>query len=136
MKRAYPVIIYKKEEGEAYHTVYIPDFNGTTQGETLVECIEMARDVMGLYGMEIIEQKIEFPIPFSEKNKYAFDDESLEIEYETLVDIDFLEYKKRLENRAVKKTLTIPYWMNEAAEKAGINFSKTLQEAIEEKIAK
>lgn len=48
----------------------------------------------------------------------------------TWVDVDFAEYRKKVDNRAVKKNCTIPYWLNVKAEKAGINFSKVLQEAL------
>jgi hypothetical protein len=45
-----------------------------------------------------------------------------------------LAYRKKYNNRAVKKTLSIPEWLNEAASKAGINFSQTLQDALKEKL--
>ena len=48
----------------------------------------------------------------------------------TLVDVDFTEYRRKADNRAVKKNCTIPYWLNVEAEKAGINYSKVLQDAI------
>lgn len=48
----------------------------------------------------------------------------------TLVDVDFAEYRKKVDNKAVKKNCTIPYWLNVEAEKAGINYSKVLQEAL------
>ena len=48
----------------------------------------------------------------------------------TLVDVDFVEYRRKVDNKAVKKNCTIPYWMNVEAEKAGINYSKLLQDAI------
>ncbi len=54
--------------------------------------------------------------------------------YKTLVDIDLDEYKKRLMNKAVKKTLSIPYYLNERAENEGINFSRVLQDALKENL--
>ena len=48
----------------------------------------------------------------------------------TLVDVDFTEYRKRVDNKAVKKNCTIPYWMSVEADKAGINYSRVLQDAI------
>jgi post-segregation antitoxin (ccd killing protein) len=50
------------------------------------------------------------------------------------VDVDFIAYRKANENRAVKKTLTIPSWLNAEAEKAGINFSRVLQDALMQKL--
>ncbi|MCK9217987.1 MAG: HicB family protein, partial [Firmicutes bacterium] len=48
----------------------------------------------------------------------------------TLVDIDFDEYRRKHDNRSVRKNCTIPSWLNEEAIKAEINFSKVLQEAL------
>lgn len=47
---------------------------------------------------------------------------------------DTIEYAKMHNNRAVKKTLTIPEWLNEAATRAGINYSQVLQEALMRKL--
>ena len=47
---------------------------------------------------------------------------------------DTISYAKRFNNRAVKKTLTIPEWLNEAATSAGINFSQVLQDALKERL--
>ena len=48
----------------------------------------------------------------------------------TLVDVDFVDYRKRVDNRAVKKNCTIPYWLSVEAEKIGINYSRILQDAL------
>lgn len=48
----------------------------------------------------------------------------------TLIDVNFIEYRKKVDNKAVKKNCTIPYWLSVESEKAGINYSKVLQEAI------
>ena len=52
----------------------------------------------------------------------------------TMVDVDFTEYRRKHDNRMVKKNCTIPYYLNVEAEKLGINFSKVLQEALMQKI--
>ncbi|TCU72812.1 putative RNase H-like HicB family nuclease [Tissierella praeacuta] len=134
MKKVYPVIIYKKEANEEYHVVYVPDLDKTTQGEDIVECIEMARDLIGITLVGLEEDNKAIPEPFTNNNLYAFNDEGFEVEFKTIVDIDVELYKKRLQNRSVKKTLTIPYYLNEAAEKEGINFSQLLQEALKDKL--
>ncbi len=54
----------------------------------------------------------------------------------TLVDVDFAEYRKRVDQRAVKKNCTIPYWMSVEADKAGINYSRVLQEALSKILGK
>jgi hypothetical protein len=55
-------------------------------------------------------------------------------EFVTLISCDTIEYRKFHDNRAVKKTLSIPSWLNEMAEKAGINFSGTLQDALKKQL--
>ena len=134
MRTAYPIIIFKKELDEKYHLVYIPDLDSTTQGEDLFECMEMARDLIGITWIDYTEDDKEFPKAFSSKRKYPFD-EKMDIELESIVEIDFNEYKNRLENKRVKKTLSIPYNLNRLAEQSGINFSKVLTEALEKELS-
>ena len=55
-------------------------------------------------------------------------------EFATLVACDTVEYRKLRDNRAVKKTLSIPAWLNAMAERDGINFSGVLQEALKQKL--
>lgn len=123
MKKAYPIII-KEEEGDYY--VRIPDFNIGTQGEDVADAIAMARDAIGLVGIDMEDEKKELP------NPYSITEESEEGDIVTLVDVDFAEYRRKNDNRAVKKNLTIPSWLNEEANKAGINFSRILQDALME----
>lgn len=130
-KTVYPFVIYEKQKGEQYYTVYVPDFDEYTQGEDLAECITMARDLIELMGVNLMDVKKEIPKPFSKK----IIDNGLKVEYESIVDVDFESYKKKLANLSVKKNCTIPFWLNEKAESQGINFSKVLQDALLEKIS-
>ena len=125
MKEAYPIVISKEKED---YYVFIPDFNISTQGKSVVDSIAMARDAIGLMGIDMENNGKPLPKPYSVKI------EAGENDIVTLVDIDFTEYRKKVDNRAVKKNCTIPYWLNEEAEKAGINFSKVLQEALMQKL--
>lgn len=121
MKEAYPIIV--SEEKDSYY-VSIPDFDIATQGTSIADSIAMARDAIGLMGIDMEDEGKELPKPSSVQVKRNQDD------LVTFVDVDFTEYRKRVDNRAVKKNCTIPYWLNVEAEKAGINFSKVLQEAL------
>ena len=82
--------------------------------------MEMARDAIGLMGIDLMDDGKLIPEP----NSVKFDTKEGDIA--TLVDVDFVEYRKK----AVKKNCTIPYWMSVEAEKVGINYSKLLQDAI------
>ena len=121
-RRAYPIVISKEDDGFFY--VEIPDFDIATQGEDVVDAMEMARDAIGLMGIDLMDDGKLIPEPHSVK----FDTKEGDIA--TLVDVDFVEYRKKVDNKAVKKNCTIPYWMSVEAEKVGINYSKLLQDAI------
>ena len=121
MKGAYPIIISKTKDG---YYVEIPDFDIGTQGATVPDAMEMARDAIGLMGIDYQDEGKELPLA----NSHSFETNADDIV--TLVDVDFSEYRKKVDNRAVKKNCTIPYWLNVEAEKAGINYSKVLQEAL------
>ena len=125
MKGAYPILISNEEDG---YFVSIPDFGIETQGSSIPDAMEMARDAIGLMGIDYEDDGEKIPEP----NRIPF--EKTEGDIETLVDVDFTEYRRKVDRRAVKKNCTLPNWMNVEAEKAGLNFSKLLQEAIAEKL--
>lgn len=122
MKQAYPVIINKDKD---FFVASIPDFETGTQGESLAEAIEMARDAIGMCGCYMQDEKKDIPIPTDIGNVTKEASDIL-----TLVDVDFDEYRKKHEMRTVRKNVTIPSWLNEEAESANINFSALLQKAI------
>ena len=122
MKQAYPVIITKDKD---FFVASIPDFETGTQGESLAEAIEMARDAIGMCGCYMQDEKNDIPIPTDIGNVTKEASDIL-----TLVDVDFDEYRKKHEMRTVRKNVTIPSWLNEEAESANINFSALLQKAI------
>ena len=122
MKQAYPVIITKDKD---FFVASIPDFETGTQGESLAEAIEMARDAIGMCGCYMQDEKKDIPIPTDIGNVTTEASDIL-----TLVDVDFDEYRKKHEMRTVRKNVTIPSWLNEEAESANINFSALLQKAI------
>ena len=123
MKAAYPIVL---TQGEQFMVVYIPDFEINTQGRDLTEAMAMARDAIGLMGIDMEDEKEPLPLPSALPAVAAAHPEAVV----TLVDVDFTAYRKANDNRSVKKTLSIPSWLNVEAEKAGINFSRTLQEAL------
>lgn len=120
-KGAYPIVLKRTDDG---YYVDIPDFDSGTQGESIANAMEMARDVIGLLGIDLEDENKELPKPYSKEFATEKDD------IVTLVDIDFSEYRKKVDNRAIKKNCTIPYWLSIEADKAGINYSRLLQEAI------
>ena len=122
---AYPISI--TQEGTDY-IVYIPDFDINTSGGSIAEAMFMARDAIGIMGLQLEDEGKGLPEPGSAGWMGKSD-------IETFVDIDFGEYRKKHDNRMVKKNCTIPYYLNVEAEKRGINFSRLLQEALLQKIS-
>jgi len=127
MKLAYPVVISK---GKSFYIVSIPDCEIDTQGKDLIEAIEMARDAISIWCIEKQDAGRQLPIP-SELSSIKCEPNDIL----TLVDADLEAYRRILDNRTVRKNLTIPSWLNEKAEKAGINFSQTLQKALKENLS-
>ncbi len=134
--RAYPTFI---AQNDSIYLVYIPDMEIYTEGKTIANAIEMARDAIGLKAMDYEDDGKELPEPSSYSTAIDLAARDADVfDYSkgilTLVDVDVDEYRKKIRNRAVKKNCTIPYWLCEQAEQAGINFSKVLQEALSEKL--
>ena len=126
MKTVYPVIF--TPDGEWY-VVDVPDFDISTQGENLADAIDMARDAINLMGVTLQDEGRPVPEPSPVSAVTAKEGQIV-----SLVDCDFDEYRKFLENRSVKKNCTLPSWLNKKAEAAQINFSAVLQEALIEKL--
>lgn len=126
MAVVYPVILSREANG---YFVTIPDFDANTEGETLEDAIFMARDAIGILGIEMEDEGEQLPKPFSRTYEKELGDQ------EALIDIDFEDYRKKHDNRTVKKNCTIPYYLNAQAEKAGINFSRLLQDALKRELS-
>ncbi len=126
-KYAYPAVF--TAENNSY-SVSFPDIDGClTFGETIPEAIEMAEDALCLMLYDLEEEGSEIPKPSDAKELKVNNNE-----FVTMIACDTVEYRKYYDNKAVKKTLTVPNWMNTLAEKAGINFSQVLQEALAQKL--
>lgn len=124
MKYVYPAV-FTREEGTAYRVV-VPDLPGcVTYGDDLADTIEMGRDAIAMWLCDAEAKYEAVPAP-SEISAIDHDSES----FINLIDVDTEEYRQQNDTRAVKKTLTIPAWLNSRAEKAGVNFSQVLQEAL------
>lgn len=127
-KLFYPAIFHVAEEGGFWIT--FPDLpECMTQGDNMQEAYEMAVDALGLALVSREQEKLEIPTA-SELNNISVEKD----EYCVIIEFDMLAYKKRTNSKVVKKTLSIPEWLNEAATAAGVNFSQVLQEALMQKI--
>ena len=127
-KYIYPAI-FTPEDGDGF-SVRFPDIDGCfTSGEDLADALKMANDALAVMLVHYEDEKKPIPAPS--------DILSINLkrnEFSSLICTDTIAYRHTLNNKAVKKTLSIPAWLNDAATAAGINFSQTLQEALMAKI--
>jgi predicted RNase H-like HicB family nuclease len=123
-KYVYPAIFTKENDGK--YSVLFPDLEGCiTGGDNMADALEMAEDALCLmlYDMEMDEKNI--PLPSDGKTIKVKSNDIV-----SLVRCDTEAYHRYYENKSVKKTLSIPAWLNKQAERANINFSGVLQEAL------
>lgn len=126
-KLFYPAVFHKAEEGGFW--VSFPDFPECfTEGNDITQAYEMAVEALGLALVSRKEENEEIPAS-TEIDKLDSEDGTL-----VIVEFDMLEYQKKHNSRAVKKTLSIPEWLNEEATAMGVNFSQVLQEALINKV--
>ena len=125
-KYFYPAIFTEEKNGNI--TVYFPDLEGcSTYGHDIIDALAMAGDSLSLmlYDMEEDNDPIPEPTPLQDlkvkKGSFA-----------SYISVDTMEYRKKFHNRAVKKTLSVPEWLNESATAAGLNFSQILQEGLKQ----
>lgn len=148
MKVIYPVLFY--EEKEKGYSVFVPDLenalntSATTCGKTLEEAIQMAEDLIAGLILDVIEEGNKIP-KASKIEKLSFEEfeNNLKIEnwnyvskFKTYVVVDISSFAEKWGKELIKKTVNIPRWINTKAEELKINFSKTLEEALLEKIYK
>ncbi|MDY2736341.1 type II toxin-antitoxin system HicB family antitoxin [Intestinibacter sp.] len=123
----YPAIFTYEDDGIS---VEFPDLPGClTCADTTEEAIKMAKEALGLHLYDIEEENEHIP-GVSSINDLSLEKNQIPI----LIDINMVLHRKAIENTSVKKTLTIPQWLNKEAERHNINFSQVLQEALKEQL--
>lgn len=128
-KLVYPAILYPFEVGEGY-TVEVPDLPGCiTQGDSLADAIEMGIDAASGWILDELEDGNEL-LKASNLERIVPDEGGF-VQY-LVLDMD--AYTEKHGNKAVRKNLTIPSWLNTLAEKQNINFSEVLKDALADKL--
>jgi predicted RNase H-like HicB family nuclease len=121
----YPAVFITEEVGG--YSVLFPDLPGCqTQGDTMEEALAMASEVLGLYLESTERRKIAVSPPTKPQSIPLNPGEFI-----SLISTDVSKYYR---NKSVKKTLTIPQWLNEQATQANVNFSQVLQNALKEQL--
>ena len=137
MLSIYPACFFKDETG---YSVVFPDLNWlATNGSTETEAMSMAVDCLAGYLYSLKNDGDQAPLA-SSIGDVSLDAVAKELDADTngafvnMVSVDVSEYAKEHFEKSVRKTLTIPAWLNVAAQEKKINFSQTLQEALLAKI--
>ncbi|MDD7678736.1 MAG: type II toxin-antitoxin system HicB family antitoxin [Anaerovibrio sp.] len=126
-KLLYPACFYPCEEQEGY-TVVVPDLPGcVTQGRSLLDAIGMAVDAASGWILDEMEDGNPIP-PASKIEDVCADDRPGGFVNLIVLDID--AYAEKYGEKAVRKNLTIPAWLNTYAEANNVNFSRVLQDAL------
>lgn len=123
--KVFPIIISKNNENSDYpYFVEIPDIDGMTEGASIADAMEMAKDYIGTYSLENKLPKSNTRLPKTKGTDIA-----------SLVTVNVSEYKRKNDNRVVKKTITIPNYLNELGKEKGINFSEVMTSALKERLS-
>ena len=126
MKKVYPAIFEKDPVG---YGIYFPDIEGAvTQSKDIIEGLEVASDALGIMLGDLVDNNKPLLKP-TNINDLSIDSER---EFATLISVDLNDYLKDVQ--LDKKTIKIPHWLNVRATNEGINFSKTMSEALVQKL--
>lgn len=129
MNYIYPAVFYPEDNGR--FSVIFPDLNDlATYGDSLADAFAMAQDACGQYLFTSLRDGDPLPdaTPLGSVSK---DDDAALV---NLVCVNLDEYARAYDDKAVKKTLSIPAWLNTACENYGINYSRVLRDALIDKL--
>jgi predicted RNase H-like HicB family nuclease len=143
VKAVYPVIITETTDKKIPYLVHVPDFGRQTQGKDLADAIFMAEDLISLTGVAMQDDGEEIPPPSKASDIDSMTspwhdgpdaENDIVGETVTLIPVDFDAYRKKYEQRTVRRNVSLPAWLDHEAARAGINVSATLQEALRERL--
>lgn len=127
-KYIYPAIFTPEENGK--FSIKFPDIDGCyTYGDNLADGMEMAQDALALMLTHLEDEKREIPVA-----SFINDLTVNSGEFTNYISCDTDVYRRLMNKAAVKKTLSIPSWLNDSAVAAGLNFSQVLQDALKERL--
>ncbi len=121
----YPIIIkYEPDDTDYPYLVTIPDLNnGMTQGKSIEDAIAMAEDFIGTTSLEEDLPASNCVLPKVRQDETV-----------TLVRVNVSEYQRKNDNKVVRKSVTIPNYLNELGQEKRINFSEVLTNALKVKL--
>lgn len=130
----YPVILTATNDKKDTYLIDIPDIKGMTEGYGLEDAYHMARDYIGGMLYDMPDDEIPKASSISDIDVFSGEFADAGESFVTLVDLDLDAYRRQINNKAVRRNVSIPSWLNQAAEAAHLNVSRVLQEALMEKL--
>lgn len=122
----YPAVFHPLDDGGFF--ISFPDLPGCmTEGNDIAEALFMAQDALEMWLAGAEDHKDPIPAPSAPPEVQS-------PEFVNLIMADTTAWRKKYDSKAVKKTLSIPNWLNTKAEEAGVNFSQILQDALKERL--
>lgn len=126
----FPAIFYPPEQEGYDYCVLFPDLDVATQGGNLQQALDMAKELLELTLFGLEEDRETIPAA-SDPSKIAPDQPGA---FVSLISVHMPLIRAEMAQQFVKKTVTIPKWLNDMAEEAGVNFSRSLQAALRLKL--
>ncbi|AMV61056.1 Phage-related protein [Pediococcus damnosus] len=119
----YPVIITPESSEPHTFTVEIPDIDGMTEGNSVSDALDMAVDYVGAYSLDNELPPSNTNLPKQHGNQII-----------SLIQVHPDEYRRKHDNKVIKKTLSIPNYLNELGKEQNISFSEVLTESLKERL--
>ena len=129
MKKIYPVIFTEINDG---YLIEVPDLEILTQGTDIANAFDMARDAISItiVSMEDNGEAVPLPSNIEDINISCGAFADCGKGFVSIVDTDIAEYRRKVDTKPVRRNVSLPSWLNYAADAAGINVSRVLQDAL------
>lgn len=130
----YPVIFTATHDEFDTYLIYIPDLQGTTEGYGLEDAIRMARDYIGCRLFDKAEEDIPEATDISKVDVSTGEFADAGESFIAMVDLDLESFRRMMSKKSVRRNVSIPEWLDEAANRSHINVSKVLQDALMDRL--
>ncbi len=132
MTKIYPVIFTETKDKKDTVLVYIPDFNGMTEGYGIADAIQMAKDYIGNMTYDKQDSELPAATPIESVDISTSDFAKSGKSFVSLVDVDIDSFRRIEKSRNVRRNITLPEWLDDMATNAKINVSAVAQNALKE----
>ena len=130
----YPVVFTETKDEKGTVLVYIPDFNGMTEGYGLYDAFSMAKDYIGNCLSTKVDSGFPKPTPIEDVKPESSVFASAGRSFVSLVDVDVDSFRRQSKSKCVRRNITLPEWLDEMAVSEKINVSEVTQNALKQRL--